>query len=376
MGQGGADGAGESANTLRLPQPPEIGSLRIAFVGNFLPHFVPTPTAPTPYSTEVHLGLSLEALGHTVLRLQEGEVRAANVTQAAQGFGADLFIWTQTLGLADTGGTISERAAMLEDLRSAGIPSLGVHLDRWWGLERERSVYEQPYFRVDLLASADGGHDAEWAAAGVNHVWSPPAIYHGEAVTGTYRPEYASPIAFVGSWHHYAHEAWPHRRQLIDHLRMRWGRQTKFWPMRGAVRGAALSDLYASVSVIVGDSCLVPNSDGSPCTHYISDRCPETMGRTTSAALVHPRVEGVTDGTLWQEGEHLACWALGDWDELDATIQRLLDNESERRALAGAGYAHTVSHHTYVERFRRLLPVALRESHPLALSARQEAVPA
>jgi Glycosyl transferases group 1 len=334
--------------------------LRVAYLGNFLPGFQPTPTAPTPFSTECHIALSLESLGCEVLRLQEGTVRATDVAGRAYAFDADLLGWTQTLGLAMSGGTNPERREMLDRLRYLGIPSFGIHLDRWWGLERESSILEEPYFRVDVLATADGGHDEEWKAAGVNHVWSPPAVYHGEAALGTYRRELACDVLFVGSWRHYGHEEWwPVRRAWLDALRRRYGTRFSCWPRGTAVRGQFLNDLLASAKVVVGDSCL---SGGI--THYCSDRVFEVTGR--GGVLVHPRVAGVTDGTLLTEDEHLLCYDLGNHDELIERVDYLLSHETEREALRSRGHEFVKAHHTYRDRLAKVIPMALSANRQAA----------
>lgn len=313
--------------------------IRIAYLGNFGPSF----------STENHVALSLEELGHEVVRLQEGEVKAVEVACRTLEAEADLFLHTQTLGLAMTGGTVGERFSMLDQLRTFGIPSVGFHLDRWWGLDREDSVRTEPFFRCDLLFTADGGHEQEFAAAHVNHVWSAPAVYKAEAVRGTAREEFLSDIAFVGNWKGGYHGEANHRLALIKHLRRRWGRRVKFWPRETTIRGQDLADLYASTKVVVGDSCLLPGDRG----FYWSDRVPETVGR--GGVLLHPEVEGLDE--QFTDGVHMVAWELGNWAELDEKIYQLLDEPSRREAIAVAGHAHVREHHTYENRLQRVLEI-------------------
>lgn len=315
--------------------------MRCAYLGNF------QPGVQDPWSTESHVALSLESFGHEVIRLQEGEVRAVEVAGLVADADADLFIWTQTFGLAVTGGTREERAAMLDDLRAAGTPSLGFHLDRWFGLDREDQIPVEPFFRVDLLFTADGGHDAEFAEAGIRHVWSPPAVYHGEAEPGDYRDEFASDVAFVGSWRGGYHPESTHRAQLIRHLKRRWRGRVGFWPRQEAIRGQSLRDLYASVKVVVGDSCMVGDTH-----HYVSDRVPETLGR--GGFLLHPHIDGIFPD-LWEDGEHLRTFPAFDFDALDGLITYYLQHDEERREIADQGWRHTVEHHTYKNRLERLL---------------------
>lgn len=326
--------------------------LTIAFWGNFQPSFEPSPSHPTRWSTECHLALSLESLGHTVVRLQEGEVKAVDVVRRATDVGAGLFIWVATYGLAVTGGTTEERHQAITDLRASGIPTLSYHLDKWWDVHDGRAdrIPTEAFFRTDLLCTADEG-GGRWQEQGINAVWCPPAVYHAEAVSGIPRPEYQAPVAFVGSWRGHYHPEWTHRADLVNHLQRRWP-QTAFWPRGQQIRGAALSDLYASVGVVVGDSFMTPGSRG-----FHSDRIPETLGRTTTAILLHPYNEGLED--LYQDGVHLRYWPLGDWAELDRLIAYYLEHEDERRQIAVAGHAHVLAHHTYRDRLQWVIPLAL-----------------
>lgn len=327
-------------------------SLTIAYLGNFQPSFEPHPWHQTPWSTETHVALSLESLGHRVVRLQEGEIRAVDVPARCREAQTDLFVWTQTFGLAETGGTNEERHGMLRQLRKDDIPSLGFHLDKWWDIQDGRGarIPTDAFFRCDLVATADSG-GGRWQKHGINAVYSPPAIYHAEAVSGTYRSEFASPIAFVGSWRGIYHPEWTHRAELLDFLRRRWLRQTGFWPRGPQIRGAALSDLYASVKVVIGDSCALPGS-----MHH-SDRAPETLGR--GGFLLHPHIGGIEEN--YTDGQHLRLWTMGNWDELDALIRYYLApaHEQERQRIAAAGQAHVRAHHTYRLRMERLLPIVL-----------------
>lgn len=316
--------------------------MKIAYWGNFGPE----------HSTENDVRRSLEELGHEVVLIQEGEVRALDVPDHAAG--VDLLIWTQTYALAEQGGTREERARTLDDLRAAGVPTLAFHLDRWWGLAREAQVLEEPFFRCDLVATADGGHEAEFAAAGINHVWAPPGVLGAECVPGVPMPSYRSDAAFVGSWRRYGHEEWwPARRAMLDALRHDLGaRRFRTWPAaRGAIRGLELNHLFASATVIVGDSCLVPSSDGSPCIRYWSDRVSETVGR--GGFLVHPWVEGIDEH--FEDGRHLRLYPLGDHRELVRLVRHYAAHPEEARAIAAEGQAHAREHHSYAARLGALV---------------------
>jgi hypothetical protein len=302
--------------------------VRVAYVGNF----------SQPHCTEVHVAQALETNGHEVVRIQEHASRWAEVPGDAQAASPDFVLWTTTHDLAPPPTYPEQR----QFLAGCGVPVVGYHLDLWWGLRRSDQIGRRPFFEVDLLCTADGGHDADWAAAGVNHVWFPPAVSEAECAPGQPRDEFAADVAFVGSWNGYHPES-THRRDLVKFLRTVGCR---FWPEPGkhAVRSEALRDLYASVKVVVGDSCNVP---WNPC--YWSDRIPETLGR--GGFLLHPHV----DGLQFVDGDHLVTWQANDWQELNQKIGRYLADPDERAHIAAQGRRHVLEHHTYEVRMRQLV---------------------
>lgn len=312
--------------------------MRIAYVGNFEP----------AHSTENEVRKAAVANGHDVLVVQEQHADWARLPSVVADHSCDLLLWTRTADL--DGDPADVKLAALDQLAEAGIPTVAFHLDRWWGLAREHQVAEEPFFRCSVVVTADGGHDDRWADVGVNHHWLPPGVSEFECVPGQARPEYTSDLAFVGSWQHY-HREWRHRKALVTHLQRRWRRRVRFWPTPNhhAIRGEALRDLYASVNIAVGDSCLT-----GAATRYWSDRIPETIGR--GGFLLHPHVAGLDDH--FAPGEHLACWTLGDFRELDQIIERYLDDPNERHRVTEAGRAHVLEHHTYTVRVRQILDLA------------------
>lgn len=307
--------------------------MKLAYVGNFA----------APHSTENHVAQAFRALGHEVVEHQEDRVHWPSLADEV----ADcaFVLWTHTEGLA---GQRTYRAQR-RFLESVKVPTAVIHLDLWHGISRAHLVEESPHFRCDLVCTADGGHDALWEQAGVNHWWLPPGVSEFECVPGRARDEYRSDIVFVGSWREY-HQESLHRFQLVSFLKKRYGDRVAFWPKVGehAVRGEALRDLYASVGIAVGDSCMVGHV-----TRYVSDRAPETMGR--GAFLLHPHVEGVTDGGMYVDGKHLRTWRAYDWEALAYLIDYYLEHPGERADIAAAGREHTLTHHTYTVRAGQLL---------------------
>lgn len=299
-----------------------------------------------PWSTETHLALSLEALGVDVIRVQENECQWKTVPGQAKRAKADFVMWTHSHGWAGQ-EFHDDQDEMLDMLRDVEIPSVSYHLDRWWGLHRQVEM-NVPYFATDLVCTADGGHQDEFASIGINHIWFPPGIVHTEVGRGSMQSRYRKDVGFIGSWMYY-HDEWPERFAMVSHLHRRYGSHFRAWPRGGQpVRGQNLADLMASVKVIAGDSCLFGGI-----THYSSDRIPETLGR--GGFLVHPRVVGVTDGSLFTEGEHLACFDVGNLDELDDVIDRYVKDDAERERITTAAIEHVREKHTYKVRMARLI---------------------
>lgn len=318
--------------------------MRFGYLGNF----------SVRHSTETHVAIALRANGHHVDPLQENDptswARALIMLAAGD---VDVLLWTHTQASSDVVDHDTQRH-VLDVAQLHHVPTVGFHLDRWWGLNREHLVHEEPFFQVDMMCTADGGHDLEWARAGVNHRWLPPAVLGVEAERlGRRNRRFVSPIAFVGSWQDY-HPEWRYRLELIERLRARYGDALALWPRPGehAIRNRALGDLYASVDVVIGDSCLAHGA-----TRYWSDRIPETTGR--GGFLIHPRVNGLD--AAYRPGVHFAPYDLGDFEGLFGVVDYYLRNDNARRAIAAAGRSHTLKHHTYEVRMRELVDLIQEE---------------
>lgn len=314
----------------------------IAYIGNFGP----------AHSTENHVAADAEALGYEVERWQENDPE----TWDRDLDGIDVVLWTRT-GWdwpKVCGWTVEEawdrQAALLRRADGAGVPTAGLHLDRWFGLDRQHQVDDEPFFDVSVLFTADGGHDEEWRRRRIDHRWMPPAVSAVEAGReGRVLSQYRADVAFVGSWSRY-HAEYPERRDLVLDLRRRYRNRFKVWPRgRTAIRGQDLADLYRTAKVIVGDSCLAPATNGTPIERYWSDRIPETLGR--GGFLLHPYVPGIEDH--FTDGEHLRLYR--DRAELHSLIRYYLDHDGERRAIADAGRDHVRSHHTYAHRIEEVV---------------------
>lgn len=326
--------------------------LRVAILGNFrFAH-----TSENEYSD------AFARCGHNPIHFQEGDPSQATAlceTIKAHPDDLDLVVWIRTPQLArDMGEAVQWR--LITECNRAGVPLIAVHLDRWWGLEREYMIRQDPYFRVDMMFTADGGHQEDWEAAGIRHRWLPPGISERWCKPGHVRKELQCDVLFVGSWKRY-HDMWPHRFDMVQELSRAYGTRFHVAPKHGEPRVVqmALNDYYWSAKVVIGDSCLVPLADGTPIANYCSDRIPETLGR--GGILMHPYVEGVSE----MFPDHF-CWDLGDWDGMRKQIDMLLAAKDDDWN-AGSLEAHRLTQiehikaaHTYTHRVEELI-VMLKE---------------
>lgn len=296
-----------------------------------------------PFNTEVHVSAALRELGHEVLEVPERGLDWSTLPIRARRRG--LVLWTHSLP-----GDHAAQLRALGELRDAGVGTVSFHLDRWWGLSlREAQVREDPFFRTDLVVTADGGHADRFQAAGVRHMWLPPAVHGPEVGRGIVREGYRSDVAFVGGAGDYPHPEWRDERgRLIQFLRDRYGDRFRLWPESRArqIRGRELNDLYASVKVVVGDSCLA-----GAVSHYWSDRIPETLGR--GGFLVHPHVEGLED--WYRNGEHLVTFDLGNLALLGASIDAALEDPEGRQEITANALKLVAERDTYRHRLEEVL---------------------
>lgn len=332
-------------------------SLHVAQIGNHEPR----------HSTETHLARAWEHNGHRVTRIQEQAGAWDQLLAVVASDRPDLVMWTRT-GSHDQ-DPHDRKMVAINLCEQLGVPVVAYHLDRWWGLSREDQVRTEAFFRCTVVITADGGHQDHFEEAGVNHHWLPPGVSLAECEPGTPSGRWRSEVCFVGNPGHRRggyHSEWGHRDELVSWLQRTYRRRFRLFPDPGrpAIRNEQLRDLYASSTVCVGDSCLVPRPDG-PATRYWSDRIPETIGR--GGFLLHPYVEGLDEH--FDLDHHLVVWPMGEWDHLRYLIDHYLANPDERQRIADAGRAHVLAHHTYERRMEQVLDILCEEGWLCATQA-------
>lgn len=307
--------------------------MNIVYLGNF----------SRPWCTEVHLARSFMRLGHTVVAVQEDEANEHLVLGLLNEHRPRLVLQTRTWSFP----TPLWMLPLMDYCAEAEIRTAGFHLDRFFGLGREDRVVEEPMFRSDVVFTADGESEEQWKELGVRHHWLRAGVLEDECRKVPQNPRLygGKLVAFVGTEHY--HPEWPARRALVEHLRARWGdRFLKVGDGNPTVRGLDLNELYASVPVIVGDSCFV-----HPTTRYWSDRPYETWGR--GGCLVFPHVDALAD----EVGEYPRWERVDDFDALDEAVEYLLHTDGERERYRDDLQATVLSKCTYRHRAAEMLRV-------------------
>lgn len=326
--------------------------MKIAYIGNFEPR----------HSTENHVRLSLEQLGHEVIRIQENRCSPRGIETVVAHGGAELVIYTRTWGLPGP-----EMLALWARLKARGIPTVSYHLDlyckiarsdlyerlRPWGIT---GIGDDPFWRTEYVCTVDGDPESQafFEGLGINHHWVRAGVFAQECYLTPAEERF--PLVFVGSYGY--HPEWPWRPQLIDWLGATYGNRFRLFPTPGkpAIRNEDLNNLYAQTGVVVGDS-LVP---GFTHKRYWSDRVYETLGR--GGFLIHPHIEGME--LEFRDGEHLIFFEHGNLEDLREKVDYYLDpiNREEREAIRSAGHEMVATNCTYVHRMREILEIVCGKS--------------
>lgn len=309
--------------------------LRITLVGN----------VNCGHSSETHHALSLESLGHEVVRLQEGKARGEEILE--EGLLSDMLVFVHTHGWRTEGIALEK---VLQRLERTGIPTVTYHLDLWLGLDRQRDLEQDPFYRsIGWFFTVDPKM-ADWFCThtAVKGRFIPAGVYGPECYISSEPSPHANEVVFVGSRNYHHQHAW--RWQLLDWLRETYG--SRFTHVggdgdTGTLRGDALNRAYANSKVAVGDTlCL-----GFDYPLYHSDRLWEASGR--GAAQIFPRIARLEQ--WFKEGEHLLYYDFGDFDGLREKIDWMLENDTEREQMRRSGHEMVKATGTYKHRWAEIL---------------------
>lgn len=321
--------------------------MKIAYVGNF----TNLDNNGKSYNTENHIALTLEKLGHEVLRIQEEPNDSPNWVERLVPKDVELLLYTRTWGNMVT-------VDDLDQLKHWGIPTASYHLDLYVGLSRQSGIERDAFWRTEYVFSADGDPESQkfFESKGINHYWLLPAVYEDECVMfePNADPTLQGDVIFVGGGAEYGHPEWPYRHELVKFLEDNYGSQyRKYGHPQLTVRGDALNQLYANSKIAVGDSVNI----GFTHTNYTSDRLFESIGR--GAFTIYPDIQGVTE--LFPENLRSIFYKYGDFEGLKSTIDFYLSHETERELLRREAFEFVKAHHTYTQRLQRLLAIVTQK---------------
>lgn len=310
--------------------------MNIVFVGNF----------HVDYSSETHHVKSLEYLGHNVLKLQEGVATGDEILEKS--IESDLLVFVHTHGWITPGLSMD---IVFKALKRARVKTMTYHLDLWLGLEREKDLHDDPFYKTIGHFFATDKLMADWFNDNteVKGHFIPAGVFH-EEVELLKKPEVQTEyeIIFVGSKGY--HPEYPYRPQLINWLRETYGK--KFLHIggdgdTGTIRGLKLNEYYRNAKVAIGDSLNINFSY----PWYTSDRLFESTGR--GGFTIYPDIEGLD--TLFERDKEVVFYKHGDLADLKSKIDYYLEHDEERESVRLAGFMRTAKDHTYASRWKEIL---------------------
>lgn len=273
---------------------------------------------------------ALRGLGHEVDPLRQERGRVAY--RAAAGADVVLFHkWDDADSLAYLGGK-TRRVFWYFDLVTFPDPLLE-------GRNKARLEW-----MARVLPHADLGFctDGDWAARDATGklVWLPQGADERVAGRGTYRPELACDVLFVGT-----RRGGTLRQSFVDEMKSAYGE--RFRHVEKNLYGRQLADQVASAKVVVAP-------DG-PVTHaYWSNRVYVTLGY--GGFLLHPwcvrlagQYEDRQEVVFYRSRSHL--------QDLICAYLTTYDGPKLRREVSEAGLARTLKEHTYRRRCEEMVRV-------------------
>jgi hypothetical protein len=241
---------------------------------------------------------------------------------------------------------------VLLQLKQAGVQTITYHLDLWFGLDRQKDLQEDNFYKtighfftVDKLM-------ADWFNENtqVKGHFIPAGVYDKECyIHEAYNPDkFKYDVIFVGSKrYHHEHK---YRSDLIDFLRKTYG--DRFLHVggdgdTGTVRGDELNKIYAQSKVAVGDSLNI--NFNYP--YYTSDRLFESTGR--GGFTIYPRIVGLEE--YFEDGNDIVFYEHGNLEDLKNKIDHYLIANLEREQIRVNGHERTKKDHTYIHRWEVIM---------------------
>jgi spore maturation protein CgeB len=225
------------------------------------------------------------------------------------------------------------------------------HLDLWFGIERQKDLEEDPFYKnighffaTDKLMTDWFNENTE-----VKGHFLPAGVYDKECyIHSAYDNTFDYDVIFVGSKGY--HPEYPYRPQLINHLRSVYGK--RFLHVggdgdTGTIRGDALNKIYARSKIAIGDSLNI----GFNYPYYTSDRLFESTGR--GGFTIYPRITGLEE--YFEDGNDIVFYEHGNLEDLKNKIDHYLIANLEREQIRLNGHERTKKDHTYIHRWESIM---------------------
>jgi hypothetical protein len=334
--------------------------MKIAFLGNF----------SVDFSSESHYLKTFQKLGHEVITFQEGERGDTTDHIFAEAQNCDIFFWVHTHGWENKG--VLTMNNMLKFLKERNIPFVGYHLDLWLGIERQKDLELDLYWKaLDYFFCTDALM-VDWLNERKDQGYPkafflPAGVFEDECYLGTPREDFKFDVVFTGSVENY-HPEWPYRKVLVDWLKHTYGNRFAHFGNGGRekLRGKDLNDLYASAKIVIGDT-LCKNFNYP---YYLSDRVFEVTGR--GGFLIMPYIQGLETSFILgikdysglyftKNTRQIATYPFNNFEYLKYQIDYFLKNDDEREEIRLAGHQRTKRDHTYTNRLSYLLGIVQYE---------------
>ena len=298
------------------------------------------------HRTEAAIARGARALGHTARMLDArgwtrlGWLAPALLIRMAERFAPDVVILTRY-------------AARLDDATLARLVR-GRQATTWYF-----DFAEQAHAGVVRLARASGSLyltcpsiRTTYARAGAPDVRFLPQALDPEEdrPASTVPARYRCDVSFVGSGQYRDRHALLGAVADVADLQIRglgWDAHEHHLPVRGGrVRGRRLARVVAGAAISLGAAATSAQAEAPLC---ISNRIWKVLG--SGGFYLGPWTPGME--LLVREGEH--CALFRSEEDAVAQVRYWLGRPEERAAIARAGRAHALAHHTYAHRLELLL---------------------
>ena len=293
--------------------------MKIAFIGEF-----------TKLWNEEGIARSFEKLGIEIIRFPEEGFDARTALKIIADEKPDMVLTAKL--------RIDHREFFVKEIKKMRIPTVSWTFDLYFGHRRESKIDEDIIFKTDFVFGPDGGNIQRFRDKGINYHLLRQGIYDEYCYKGKWVKDFSSDVAYVGGMQY------GHREVMCKYLQKydfkRYGKLAT-----DHIRGDPLNDLYASASIIIGDSF--------PSPRYWSNRFYETLGR--GGFLIFTDIEGLNEE--YEPYKHFIPFKFYGFASLEEKIEYFLKHPEERRKISNRAMAYTKEHHTLLNRCRQFLEI-------------------